>query len=539
MDFKVPGRMNLFDLLQQMAFWNRCAMSFRNDVFHLTYLSDEPLQDGSIIESDVAKSSMEITHSNSDDLVTKFIAEWKPRCSLEDPYKYVLRYNVRRYGTQEETFDCFVFRHQTLVDKSAKFWLLRMANTWRKVKVTVPVSKLALESLDGVWITLPDVGDGVIKCRVETAVYDSANNTINMTLWTPIRSGSRIPYDFAYPAAISTSLLHPTKDDLQFGNAGGSGPGVDVTPPGQHVLGGGGSSLPQGFGFDQSNPCGNISTNNLGGPSLAFRCRPDMGDSQPSDIDDQKPSDTDTQDDNASIPDTQSPKQEVTIGQYLDLQSQNDENEGGSSQNGNEDTRQQDRDDEAGTKDPNDSNEQRDLAEELPTEDDLEDDNICHWWVQVWSIKVKTVRVDEGQPCGNDTCVNANGWCHCSESGAFGCVTGNVTAHQAERYSFGTVEARDRMFESLEAIIDAPDTVGNFHPMALTKGVYNPSGCIVQDEGDDYIGYSYKGTQGQHDDGDTVLGWQSSPTSENETGFGQEGWTPPSECQTGSAGAPP
>lgn len=533
MDFMVPGRMNILKLLQEMAFWNRCALTLRNDVFHLTYLSAEPEQTATITESDILQNSLVLDHTETEDLVTKFIAEWRPRCSLDEPYKYIVNYNHKRYGVLDQVFDCFVFRHQKLVDKSAKFWSIRMGNTWRKIECQVPMSKLILESIDGCWVTLPDIADGQIKCRVESAVYNSANKTIDLVLWTPVRSGERTPYDFAYPENISVELLHPTKQDLEFGNSGATGPNVDVTPPQTHVLGRP-PQLPQGFSFGQSDPCANISKNNLGGPDLANRCRPDMGDSKPSDQDDQKPNNSDTQDDNATIPPDQSPKSEVNSA-IQRLEQQIAEQESCCAQNGNEDTDQQDRDDEAQEKDPNDPDEQQCQAAEGPTPEELDEQGRCHWDLTVFYITVKTVRIAEGNACGADVCVNANGWCYCSEANASGCYVGNVTSNYSETFSFDSEEARDAFLNSMSDIREGPASVGQIHPVNWTKVDAVQAGCPELQ--DDYepgqgnggmTGYNNSNEGGAECGDDTIFGKGESSEGAND-GFGQENWEPQGE----------
>jgi len=532
MDFKVPGKMNILDLLQQMAFWNRCALTLRNGSFHLDYLSDVPSIVDTLTESDIIQNTLTLTHTETEDLVTEFTAEWRPKCSLEEPYKYIVRYNTNKYGFQKETFDCFVFRHQTLVDKSAKFWSIRMANTWRKIKCQVPISKLALESIDGINITLPDIADGTVTCRVESAVFNSADNVIDLVIWTPVRSGERTQYDFAYPAGISVSLLHPTAQDLQFGNAGSSGPNVDVTPPTAHVLGKP-PSLPQGFGFGQGDPCANISNNNLGGPDLANRCRPDQGDTKPSDTDDEKPADTDVQDDNSTIPPEQSPKQEIKIADNInDLKQEQAEQDGSSSTNGNRDTDNREAQDEADGKDPNDPNEQQCELAEGEDPDDLSDQGRCHWDLTVFYITVKTVTINAGETCDptKDPCNSANGWCYCSEPAKTGCYVGNVTSNYNETFSFDSEEGRDAFLNSIRDIREGPATVGQIHPVNWTSVDNISAGCPELEEGYEtgqgnggITGYT--NSAGGECGDNTILGHGESSEGAND-GFGQENWEP-------------
>lgn len=312
MNFVVPGRPNVLQLLQEIAFQARCALVLRNDVFFLYYLSEEPNEDGTITESDVLTSNgLVLDHTSTEELVTKLTAEWKSDLSRDKPNKVIVRHNIKQYGTQAETFDFYCFNIQELVLKSATFWLIRMANTWRKIRCSVPIKHLQLESLDGVYINLPDIADGVIKCRVETAVYNSATREVDMEIWTPVKSGTRVPYQFAYPAYVEETLLFPTVDEFQSGAAGGSGPNVDVKAPQGHVLG----EAPQvgSTSVDLPDPCSPFA----GISSLASKCRNDQGDKQPSDLGDKKPQKSVGT--GGGNPPSQSPQKTFTLNEFGQL----------------------------------------------------------------------------------------------------------------------------------------------------------------------------------------------------------------------------
>jgi hypothetical protein len=278
-------RSNILGVLKDIAFQARCALVLRNDTFFIRYLSEEPAADFTITEDDVLPGSLIITHTETEELVTKYIAEWIFDHSKDKPNKAIYRYNLKTYGTQEETFDFFAYNVLKLVRKSATFWLIRMANTWRKVKLKTPMTKLQAEVFDVANVTLSDLSPVSVKCIVEQATYDSAKFEMSFTLWTPIRSGETLPFNFAWPRNISVSLLWPTADDVNNGVAGGTGPNVQVRPPSSHPL-----AQPQGFtaNFQDATNCGQIA----GSVSdhLSNQCRADHGDTRPSDLDDTAPS---------------------------------------------------------------------------------------------------------------------------------------------------------------------------------------------------------------------------------------------------------
>lgn len=288
MHFPILDRPNIIRLLDDIAYQARCSIFLRNDTFYLRYLAEEPTVDETITNSDVDfDNSVEVFHTDTEDIVTKYVAEWKYDYAINDPNKLILRHNVAKYGVQEETYDFFCFNIQELVRKTATFWLIRKSNTWRKIRFSTFLHKLRLETFDCAGVTLNELGDGQIKCIVEQASYDSDNHTINFECWTPIKSGTRVPYDFAYPANVSVTALFPTDAEVNAGFAGaGNTPGFSVIAPFDHPF-----SLER-FGLIQSftQSCGAPVGRFYGqGNQEGFKCREDQGDKKPSDQDDQKP----------------------------------------------------------------------------------------------------------------------------------------------------------------------------------------------------------------------------------------------------------
>lgn len=539
MNFKVPGRMNIFKLLQEMAFQGRMALVLRNDEFHLIYLSEEPDEDETIIEDDVLENSLVLDHTSTEDIVTKFVAEWKPDCHLDEAYKIILRFNIERYGTQEQTFDFYCYNIQELVIKSATFWLIRMANTWRKIICKTPLTKLKLESLDGVYVTLPDIANGEIKCRVETSNYNSDDNSIDFVIQTPVRSGERDPFIHHYPKDIEILEIHPTNDDLRDGKAG-SGPNVDVEAPQGHVLGDG-LQLAQGFSFGQKSPCEGFSDNpaqaNLSHTrpiDIQGKCRSDQGDSKPSDQDDEKPS-TQLDEDNAVISDEQSPVNEKTKGEKdstrndliqegrtgdLGTQINNNLNTGtggtgGAGGNGGA----------GGGGNPNpDGPSLHDQLKDLPDEDDLKEKNKCFYTLQIFYLNpVDTVNIPEGQSCiimGEPTICNPPPgltYCKCSEPGKTGCWVGNQVPNLNEKFHFDTQLERNQALATVEQIIDSEATVGLIHPVFTVSSQHTPAGCEPADDPEKSGIIGYEGS----DPDKTIVGLY---------GFMTDNFMPNSKC---------
>lgn len=274
--FPILERKNILTALEEIAYQSRCALFLRNDVFYLKYLSEEPTPVATITEDDVEAKTLELFHSPTEDLITKLVAKWRYDYAKDDASTFIYRFNVATYGKHEQEYDFYIYNIAQLVQKSATFWLIRKANTWRKIKLKTSLRLLNVETFDCVSVNLPDFAQGGIRCIVERADYDSDSNRIEMELWTPVLSGTQVPYDFAYPANIEQFTLFPKITEIQAGKAGGGNtPGFQTSAPPGHI-----TSVNQ-----------ILSISNLDWPDHF-----DHGDPLPSDKGDKKPSPDATRD---------------------------------------------------------------------------------------------------------------------------------------------------------------------------------------------------------------------------------------------------
>jgi hypothetical protein len=280
--FPILSRPNVVEILQDIAFQARCALWLRDDKFYIKYLPATPANDETITISDIKANTLEIFHTETEDLITKYVAEWKEDYAIDDPIKLILRHNVKKYGTHEETRFFFIYNVEQLVRKSATFWLIRQSNTWKKMRFRTSFNKLKLETFDCAGITHNALSDSEIKCIIEKASFDSDNKELEFEVWTPVLSGTRVAYDFAWPSQIDEQTLWPTIDERNLGLAGsGRAPNFTTIAPSGHVL----NNIPPGLVTGFSLACN-------GDPVISFstgECRGDFGDKFPSDINDVAP----------------------------------------------------------------------------------------------------------------------------------------------------------------------------------------------------------------------------------------------------------
>lgn len=300
-NYPILERKNIIDVLRTMAFNNRCALILRDNEFKLIYLGADPTSAITITESDIIPKSLRIGHTSTEDLVTKVNGVWRDDYAYDEK-KYVCRFNVKKYGTMEDTFEFPCFNIYGWVVKSNTFWMIRMANTWKRITFQTYMDKIAIEVLDCITVNLPDFNPNPIKCIVENATYNSNDHLLEIECWTPIRAGENEPFPYAWPKEIRVDQLWPTANDILAGFGGGSGPNIDVRAPSGHALDGKGQKFFSGFSLSEDE----VNKGPCEATSIGFRpisCRPDHGDTQPSDIDDtdtevKAPGEDDTQDGN-------------------------------------------------------------------------------------------------------------------------------------------------------------------------------------------------------------------------------------------------
>lgn len=259
-NFAILDRKNVVEVLREVAEQARIALYIRDNTVYLKYLSEEPTSVATIAESDILANSLEVTHTPTEDLVTKYTATWKKSGAQAKDDTIILRHNIKKYGTQEDETDYYTYNIRENVLKSATFWLIRKSISWRRVVFKTTIKHLALEIFDCVTLDLPDVAPDPVKAIIEKATFDSKERTIDFECWTPLISGTTVPYAFAWPAGLPATTEYPPQDEIDAGFAGsGGGDGYIMIPPVGHLL------------SHQTEPADN---------------RADWGDRFPSDLDD-------------------------------------------------------------------------------------------------------------------------------------------------------------------------------------------------------------------------------------------------------------
>jgi hypothetical protein len=286
-NFALTNRKNVKQVVEEIAYLSRCAIYLKSGVFFLKYLSMEETPVDTISESDVLHQSLEITTIDTESLYTKVTATWKDLQSLSEPNFVVIRSNILKYGLKEKTIDYYIYNNVNEVVKSATFWLIRDSNSFKILHIKVPLTKLPLETWDTILLNFSNnyIANGPVIGIIQNCQFDSKDNTIDLTVWVPVRLGEMTKFPYALAAGSTIDLIFPNSDAAHAVGGGdnlggypserGSGvlPGLmpqelteltpqffntnqsdqkDMPPPTPPTPGGGGTQIVPGTGIPKS-----------------------------------------------------------------------------------------------------------------------------------------------------------------------------------------------------------------------------------------------------------------------------------------------
>jgi|GEM_PF-2367174 len=239
-NFYTTDRPDVYDLINDIAYQSRCAVYVRNDVMYIKYLALEPTSVRTIDTSDILFGSFKESISQTEDVYTTHNIKWqKAGASVRDDYdveqKLILKYNVDKYGTVKEDWTYQCLNIYDLVLKTGTFWLIRKANSWKKISFDLPIKHLDLDVLDAITVDIPSFSATPVKCVIESVNVNPDDNKVSLVCWTPLRAGETTPYYWAWPSQQSRYQIWPLPGDTH----GGGGYNFEVYPPEGHLLLGG------------------------------------------------------------------------------------------------------------------------------------------------------------------------------------------------------------------------------------------------------------------------------------------------------------
>lgn len=219
MNHVVRQRLDTLKYIEDIAFQGKCALWVKDQTVYIRYLPVEPTPADMISTNDVLENTLEITSTSTEEVVTKLTATWKFTEDQSENNQIVYRYNIQKYGLHEMDYNFFAFNDPESVGWSARYWIMRKANVFKRIKFKTDLSKLNLETWDAVTIDMTGfVSSEPVVGIIESAVYDSDQKEIEFEVWLPIRLGEMAKYNFAYPGTDIALFGDPSDAGIYTGN---------------------------------------------------------------------------------------------------------------------------------------------------------------------------------------------------------------------------------------------------------------------------------------------------------------------------------
>ena len=223
-NFPILNKINIVPLLKDIAWQSRCALWVSEDYWYIKYLPEQGTPVDTITESDIEVSTLEVSCTPTEELVTKLVATFKESLAIDAPVEVCLQSNIGKYGTIEKTYNFYIYNDLSYVVKSATYWAMIYSNVWKVLKCKTFIPKLTIETLDNLTINLSNnyACTGAVVGSARKATFNSDDFSIDLEVWLPVRLGTMKEYPLAYPSGIATSYVWPDINDV---------PGVFVQNP--------------------------------------------------------------------------------------------------------------------------------------------------------------------------------------------------------------------------------------------------------------------------------------------------------------------
>ena len=208
-NFYLAEKKNVFQIIKDLSYQSRIMTSFGEGTFEFLYLPQDATPVDSISESDVLSKSLTVTTTRTEDIVTQYKATWQDDYSNPVKNIWVLQYNLAKYGLHKAEHNIQIYNLEWEVEKTALFWLLRSANTYKILKCKLLIHKLNLEPLDTISLAFTNnyVANGTVPGIILKADFNPTDYTIDCEIWVPVLLGTMSQYFAANPANYAQDVL--------------------------------------------------------------------------------------------------------------------------------------------------------------------------------------------------------------------------------------------------------------------------------------------------------------------------------------------
>ena len=194
-DFCLLSQRGALQAISEIAWQARIGTYVDADKMYLKYLSEEGVPGISLTESDVKIKTMTIAKTSSDNIFTKFTANWFEDYIQDHNNKVIVEMNKDTFKYNDFVADFIIYNRKFFVEKSITFWANRMSTTWYTLQLTTFMKYLPVQVWDNILIQLEDFNSGVeTNCVITGINHDTETHNIILEVWTPICLTGNEPY---------------------------------------------------------------------------------------------------------------------------------------------------------------------------------------------------------------------------------------------------------------------------------------------------------------------------------------------------------
>lgn len=259
-NFCLTQKTNVIQLIEDIAYQARCILWIQHDTVFIRYMPESPTPYKTITPADIEAASLKLSYTNTEQLITKYVATWRQTYAQTQEYTMTMRRNLSRYNEIMDSHEFFIYNTRDLVWKSATWWMLMKGSTFKLAKFRLFINNLDLQTQDCINIDMGNMFDkngnivpntmissGPTKAIITKATYNSSDFSVDVECWLPILAGKQTEWQFAFPKNFSTVNSWPTLTDIAGGDAG-SPRNMQVPSGLTYNLGGGGLDYPIDMG---------------------------------------------------------------------------------------------------------------------------------------------------------------------------------------------------------------------------------------------------------------------------------------------------
>jgi len=169
-------------LCEKIAWQARCLLFLKNGTAYIRTLFTNTVTDAAITLNETKLKSVELSFTETEDIVTVFNAKWKKDYSgqKEAEQTTTIKNNLIRYGVISQDYDFFIYTTLKSIQIASLFWAYRYANSWRKIVAQTFLTSLKTEAYDLVQFSHPTLSTHAIRGFAESVKHNLEDNQITI-----------------------------------------------------------------------------------------------------------------------------------------------------------------------------------------------------------------------------------------------------------------------------------------------------------------------------------------------------------------------